>query len=340
MASLPGTAARGRGAAGAVALILLLVVPTAPSQPADLEVRSGPGVALVVHHPYPDDADPLGFPLDGVGTFQARHRHHDPDGDGFDFPTLVADGVVLIEGLPQGDDPEAATRAAYEAAIERRGAVEAAVVLDVFTDEFGEGRQAMVQATPRAALDADLSLWVALVEQPVHFEPPPALSNGIVDHPYTLRALADKGRLDLSEGAPAGASHRFAIEDDWREDRLFVAVWVQQGAGAGSRFAAHEVVQATMHPWAADHVTRQEQKGVLLEGYSATWCAPCLFGDRAFEAVAEAHGLPSAVDHGPRTLRYLDVPGHWPVLALAALAAAWAAGRRAWPGSAGGEDEP
>jgi len=316
----------------AVLLLLALAplaVPAGLGQDASLPVQPGPGLAVLVHHPYPDEADPLGFPWpegSPVGAFVTRHAWLDAAGDGFDFPSFVADGRILVEGVPEGPDPVAATRAAYEGTIAGRAREEAPVALRVYAPAADGVRRVMVQAEPVAPLPGeDLRLWMALVEEPVHFEPPPALSNGVSDHPFTVRAVAEPRRMDLSSGEPAGASHAFTLAPGWNATRLHVAVWLEQEAGPGLRFAPHEVVQATMHPLAWDGVSLQQEKGVLVEAYSATWCDPCLYGDRAIEELAAAYGLGAPREPASAPTRYFQAPGS-PLLVAAAAAAAGLAG--------------
>ncbi len=299
-------------------LLLLLAAPVGAQVP-------GPGVAVMVHHPYPDDADPFGFDFAaGRDAFVSRFRHLDENGDGFDFPSVVFDGVDLVESIPDGD-PQAATTAAYDAAVRARQG-EAGITLTVFA-LAGETLDIMIQAQPVVPLEDRLRLWVALVEDGIHFAPPPALSNGITEHPFTVRAIVDLGQQNLS----AEVRHRepFAIAQEWDLERMYAVVWFEQDAGHGLRFAAHEVAQATMHPVLSEAPTQQVRKGVLVEAYSATWCKPCLFGDRAIEEIAETHGI--VFDREARAgWTYLSMPS--PVLlaaaVLAALAGAFFGGRR------------
>lgn len=305
----------------------------ATAQPS-LPEAPGPGLAVVVHHPFPDAADPLGFPWPdegGSGAWTTRMRHLDAAGDGFDYPTLVVDGTLLLEGPPppEGEeDLQAAADRAYADAVRRHAATEPPLTLKVYTQRE-EGRLiVMAQAEPRAPLQGEaLRLWAALVEDPVHFEPPPALSNGVADHPFTLRALADVGALDLSGGGSDGSRFEFALDPAWRTDHLWVSVWVQQGGGPGLRFGPHEVVQATMHRADAGHVTVQQGRGVLVEALSATWCDPCLFGDRAVQTLARTHGVVTEEDG--TQWRYLRRPAAPLLVAAAAVGGAWLlAGRR------------
>jgi thiol-disulfide isomerase/thioredoxin len=299
--------------------------------------EAGAQLVLLLFHPFPDAADPLGFPFPDGGDRDAyvqRHAHLDAERDGFDFPHAVVDGVASFEGLPPGDTVYATLREGYRAAVLERSDVEAAATLAVATTLEGDAVLAAVHVTPRAALpDADLRLWVALVEDPVEFAPPPTLSNGVTTHRMTVRAVRDAGPVDLggAELAAVPTLTGLAIPDGSDLSRLLVAAWLQQGAGASSRFAPHEVVQATLHPLAADEPTVQTAKAVLMEMYSATWCDPCLLGDRAAEELADEYGIASLppLDDGARYLRPVAA---WIVVAAVvgglAVAVAPVGGRR------------
>ncbi|MGB0653475.1 MAG: hypothetical protein ACPGQL_09775, partial [Thermoplasmatota archaeon] len=317
-----------------VLLALLVAVPAAVAAP-------GPALSVLVHHPFPDPADPLGapFPLAagdaGFDAFVTRYAAYDVDGDGFAYPSVVVDGVVPIEGLPDGDRPFASTQAAYTAAVDQQEEVEAAVTLAVATEPVGDQLGVEIRVAPLAALpDERLRLWVALAEDHVHYEPPPALSNGVTDHRFTVRAVIDLGRLDLAAGGAVERNTTFAMDEAWDRDQLFVTAWVQQEPSHGLRFQAREVVQATTHPALQVEPTVQETKGVLLELLSAAWCDPCLFGDRVVDELAEERGHaafePTAA--GPATT-YWRAPEQPLVVVGAGLVGAFLLGRRWRPSS-------
>lgn len=295
------------------------------------EVRPGPGLTVLLWHPYPDAADPLGFPFEGGRDgYWIRHSHFDAEEDGFDFPHMVTDGVTAVEGLPDPDAPYASTRGAYEAAVDDRAATDPPVALELSADPASEEDAGTVEATvavlPRTGLDGEsLHLWVALVEDHVHYAPPPRVSNGVTDHRFTVRAAADLGIVDLSRGVPEVRNATFTAPQDAPAEQLYVAAWLQQGPSHGLRFDPNEVVQATIHRVEDPGVTRQDDKGVLMELYSATWCDPCLFGDRAAEELAAERGL-QTVDPEPVRASYLRAPADWAVFGLAAAFGAAAFG--------------
>lgn len=309
---------------------LLLATSFAPTAAAQ-DVVPGPPVTVLVHHPYPDDADPLGFPYPAgnqVGYWMHRHRHLDTDRDGFDFPSMVADGIALVEGLPDPQQPYASTRKAYEEAFDARSRLEPALSIQLGARHVDDTVLASVAVLPRSPLGGEsLRLMVALTEDPVRYVPPAALSNGVFDHRFTVRAVRDLGVLDLATTETATASHTFLLDKEWQTDRLSVAAWLQQDGVHGTRFAPNEVAQATQVA-VGQAVVQQDEKGVLLELWSATWCDPCLYGDTAFEDLAVSLGAAEPVEKAQSSTRYFQPPALPVLVAGAAIVAAWLSGRR------------
>lgn len=296
-----------------------LLLPAATAQ----EAQPGPGVVLLVHHP-DDGVDPLGFPFGGAqDAFLARHGHFEVFSDTIAYPGFVADGRVPYEGLPatEGDALDE-TFALYDAVVTMRHGQEPAATLTVNAARAGDAWNVTVTIETSTDLGDGVRLWTALVEDPVHYRPPTGLTNGVFDHPFTVRAVVEHG---LAE--PGTRNLTLTPDPAWSEPNLRLAVWVQQTAQDG-RFDAREVVQATMHDLTSDTPTRQESRGVLIEGYSATWCEPCLVGDLALEHLAEKHGLSPAraEDEGPT---YFHAPPVWVLLLAAGAFALFAAVR--WP---------
>lgn len=307
---------KGTAVAALLALFALLLVPAA---------QAGPEVTVLLHHP-DDDVDVFGFPYSPAGDyFTTRYATLAVDKQRFDFPFFVADGVLPLEKLPDPDRPFESARVAYEEATTARLAEAAPVTLRLATTHAQGSAVVAVAIEPVGQLSGeDLHLMLAVAEDPVHYLAPPALTNGIEDHRFTVRAVADLGVVDLA--GPAELAHTFALEDGWAAERLIVAAWLQQGAPS-PRFDAREVVQATHVPLGGS--VEQDTKGVLLEMLSATWCKPCLYGDLAIEAVAVAHGAAESLEPGAEGRRYFVAP---PSPALALVAAVLAGTGIAWWG--------
>ncbi len=258
-------------------LWLLLALPL-------VSAAEGPGVVVLVHHP-DDGVDPLGLPFAGVDSFTARHGHIPRFTDGVAYPGFVADGFAAFEGLAEGEDPLQATLAVYNGAVTMRSGVSTPLSFDLWVDET-----VRLNITSQTDLRGEaLRLWTAIVEDPVHYEPPPGLTNGVFDHPFTVRSITNHGPVELPQGVSAHVLEQ-DLQPSWDLNRLWVAAWIEQ-TGVEGRFDPHEVVQATMHRWTAQEPTQQHGRGVLVEAYSATWCEPCLIGDLAIERLADMHGL-------------------------------------------------
>ena len=295
----------------------------------DPEVREGSDLVVLIHHPYPDAADPMGFPYDGAGFngtgyYQQKYAAFDPENDGFSYPHLTVDGIIPVEGLPDPKIPYQATYDAYQAPLSRRLAEEPAAILEVRTKSATDQVLVAAQVIPAGPMPGEhLEAWMALVEDNVHYMAPPAVSNGVINHRFTVRALTNLGVLDLERGGAQQLTTAFRLEAGWQREQLQVAFWVQQGASYGTRFDANEVVQATIHPVQGDVVTRQSVKAVLMEGLSATWCQTCLYGDKVLEDLAQQHGYAAAAK--AESTSYWRPPTHWGV-AVAALVGAAALG--------------
>ena len=311
-------AAFARLAAALLLPALLLLAPPAGAK----ESPATPLTVLVFH---PDDGvDPLGVPYGGSDAFSVRYAPLVADKARFDFPFFVADGVLPIESLPDPSQPYASALAAYAAAVDERSREQAPVSLRLASATTESQAVVTVGMEPVSTLAGEsLHLWVAIAEDHVRYQPPPGLTNGVTDHRFTVRAVADLGAQDLS--GPANATRTFALADGWARERLSVAAWLQQDAPT-PRFDAREVVQAAHAPLGGLAV--QGSKGVLAEMLSATWCDPCLYGDKAMEDLAVSRGVATAGAPEPE-LRYLDwsardlLPVGVALGAGALLAAAW-----------------
>lgn len=306
--------------------LALVVLAAAAAGQNDPEVRDGSTLVVLMYHPYPDTADPLGFPyqgagLNGTGYFQQKYAALDTDSNGFSYPMTVVDGILPIEGLPDPARPYQGTYEVYQAALTRRLGEEAPAALEVRTQLVGDRVLVAAQVEPAGPMPGEsLVAWMALVEDNVDYAPPPAVSNGVTNHRFTVRSIADLGVLDLAEGAPVQLTAAFPLQAGWQRDQLHVALWLQQGASYGSRFDANEVAQATLHPINGDVVTRQTAKAVLIETLTATWCQTCLYGDKVLEDLAKEHGYAAAVEAG--SAGYWQRPTQWWLLGVSVAAAA------------------
>lgn len=295
-----------------VPVVVLLLQPPASALASD-------GVVLVpiAIHPYPDAADPLGFPYfeadgRGIDYFEYYYGRYDEDRNGFDFPSTIFDGVKFIEGAPGGDyEP---TLAAYRDAFHARAEVDSPITLTVESETIENGVRVHVVAQSAERLsERRLALAWAIIEDDVYYRPPPALSNGVFVHRFTAREVAPRppAYLDFSNSTSADATFDVLLAEEWAASRSYAAVWVQNEADVGSRFAFQEVVQATLHKLDSTEATVQERRGVLMVMFTATWCAACLFGDSAMNKLAADEGLAStAYKESPfKYLRDPDVPG-------------------------------
>lgn len=299
-----------RAYAALIILALLLAIPLAASEP-------GPDLVPVAYHPYPDASDILGFPAPPHGDidhYVQAYRSYDANRDGFDFPHVVVDGVTPIEGLPDGGQPFASTKAAYAGAVAQRSTLEAPLTLEV-SSQLSSDAEIHVRVVPNTPLPGeDLTLRIVLIEDHVYFEAPPQLSNGITDHRFTARAVASQS-IDLSPGAAIEWTQRFDTSN-YDASQLYAAAWVQQGLEEGARFQSLEVLQAALHA-IGEQDTIQTSKAVLLETYTASWCDACVYGDLAIEELAEEHGAgkPLVIKQGPTYWQGADRP--WLTLILA-----------------------
>lgn len=262
---------------------------------------AGASVDLVplAYHPYPDAADPLGLPSVNVGGttlgyFETHYAFYDAEHDGFDFPSVVVDGVDFLGGAPGGAYD--ATLASYRNAFDARHVLESPFTLTVRSKLGPASVDLDVEVRSAAPMDEKgLVLKWALAEDDVAFRPPPALSNGVFVHRFTARSLqgVTPGPLDLSTSTEARYHDEVDLDASWDRDKLYFVVWVQNEDDTSRRFAFQEVPQATMHFVRDVDATTQDHKAVLMEMFTATWCAACLFGDSALHTLATEQGFRS-----------------------------------------------
>lgn len=284
---------------GVARTVLVLALAALLGVPAAAAHGQPPALVPLSYHPYPDDADPLGVPYWRVGEnawgyFESYYSIYDEDKNGFDFPSVVLDGVDLIEGAPGGDyEP---TLDAYRKGFAERALEESPFTLTVSTvKDAAELRFSIDVAAAEPMDEGGLLLKWALAEDDVYYRPPPALSNGVFVHRFTVRALTPYDEpvlVDLRDGAFAHEGI-VALDPAWDVDKLYLAVWVQNEDETSRRFAFAQAPQATMHALDHDHPTVQARHAVLFEMFTATWCAACLFGDSALHTLATEEGFAS-----------------------------------------------
>lgn len=282
----------------------------------------GTAVTVLLFHPN-DGVDPLGFPYAGSDPFTARYGPFADEDGRFAYPFFVADGAIPIAGIPDPNRPYDSARQAYADAVRSRTAEQSPVTLQVASTLTEGALLIAAQVIPGTSLEGeDLHVWFAIAEDPVHYQPPAGLTNGIVDHRFTVRAIWQGPRLDFATEAPRAEWTQPTA--NWNRERLIVAAWVQQGTPS-SRFDAHEIVQATHAP--AGQSVSQTSKGVLMEVLSATWCDPCLYGDLAAESLAIELGSAQALE--PTRTRYFEWPANPLMVGVLSLAVGLAIGAAA-----------
>lgn len=262
-------------------------------------------LVVLLYHPYPDAADPLGFSYRGPGAadgldtdaFAARYMPLAPSG-AFDFPFVVADGVLAAPGIPNATQPFASTLGRYTQLYQQRLSHDPPFALELTSSLAGaDPGRVTATVTPRplgsqARSDSSgFRIWAALVEDHVYYKAPAALSNNVDDHRFTVRAVSELGFLDSAGTLSAGnATLAWPVPSGAAAANLYVAAWVT-AARADNTYQAGEVVQSTIHPATQTAPTVQTEKGVLLEMLSAVWCKPCQFGDLAAARMVDLHGL-------------------------------------------------
>ncbi|HUR61394.1 MAG TPA: hypothetical protein VM286_03400 [Candidatus Thermoplasmatota archaeon] len=307
-----------------LALALLLAIsPCLPAAaqppPSAPSASAGHDATVLLFHPVDkDEVDPFGVPFEGADAFSVRYQALTAQTGQFDYPVFVADGVRAIQALPNATRPYQGTVEAYEAAFAARQAAAVPLALTLRATVAEGQARLQVHAEPDAPIQESqgqrLHLRIALAEDPVHYQPPAPVSNGIVDHRFTVRAYHDAGPIALT--AAANRTVSIPLDPSWRIEHLLAAAWVQAD-GTPGRFAPTEVLQST-HASLDGATVHQSGKGVLVEVYSATWCTPCLYGDLAAEQVALRHA--GAQELASPSTRYLEAPSH-PLLAVLLAAA-------------------
>lgn len=253
--------------------------------PSDLNAHD---LNVLVYHPMPDEeGDPWGIPaiqVNGSGVDWMAGYY-----GAYWFPTAVFDGVDVIESTPTGEGAGAyqETYEGYRATIERRITEETPIVITLEA-QFVEGILSIRTTLTPQGLPAVAGLVLRLVayEDEVNF----AGGNGITTHRFVVRAVIPAQSVDLEQGE-ATYTAQVRIPSFVDSERLGVVAIVQNTDEDAAVFEPKEVVQSAT--WTIDQSgpTRQEARGVLLELYSATWCAACVYGDTSADALADEFGI-------------------------------------------------
>ncbi|MBI2078743.1 MAG: hypothetical protein HYT80_10315, partial [Euryarchaeota archaeon] len=140
--------------------------------------------------------------------------------------------------------------------------------------------------------------------------------------------------LDLASGSSVRRNVTFDAARLADPSRAGVVVYVQNVREDSATFKFKEVLQSATWRPGQSGPTHQVSKAVLLEMYSATWCAACVYGDAAADYLANEFGVLSGKVESGR-FEYLRPGAPWllGLGAVAAVAFTWVARgpRRAGP---------
>lgn len=266
--------------------------------------RNGVHLVVLVHHPYPDlKGDPWGIPYtegNRTGDWLALRY------GAYWFPTAVVDGVTKLERTPQGEGagPNLETYANYKRAYADRVTRDTPFVVRIEPGP-ADAHQLRVNVTVQsdAPIPApELYLRIALFEDDVYLDG----GNGVTNHRFVVRTPTNSTLLPPNFDRVA-VQTAFPHNASWNPNRLGIVAYLQNEQDDSARLAFHEVLQAAVWRPAQEGPTVQADKAVLLELYSATWCAACVFGDNAVDELANEFGLPSST-LSDRRFTYLSLP--------------------------------
>lgn len=297
--------------------------------PADVNAHD---LNVLVYHPMPDEqGDPWGI---AAANVEGRNVDWMAGYYGaYFFPTAVFDGVEKLESTPlvEGEGAFRETYNGYRAALERRLRSDAPVSIRVEAVLAQSVLRTDVEVRALGILDEPgLVLRVVLFEDEVVYSG----GNGIVNHRFVVRSIAPATRLDLADGSQS-VVHEVGVPSFVDAERLGLVAFVQNTNEASALFKPKEVVQSATWTTRQEGPTVQVARGVLLELYSATWCAACVYGDTAADTLADEFGIPGlrTSASGFEYLRPADPVRVGAALALGASGAAWAF----WPRRRKGE---
>lgn len=244
------------------------------------------GLNVLAFHPFPDpEGDPWGLPYadrngSEVDYMQATY-------DAFWFPTAVFDGLTVIPGATTFLE----TFNAYEAAFRERATEDAPIRTSLAGLLREDNATLMVALLAKTPLEGtNLSLRVGLFEDDIAFDG----GNGVELHRFTVRAIPAPAPVAFDPKGNFTVALNVTLDPTWDRTRLgFVAYVVHEGTQSPT-FQDGEVLQSATYLFDQVGPTIQHSRGVLLEVYTATWCAACVYGDAAVDEMANAYGVVSS----------------------------------------------
>lgn len=298
---------------------------------------------LLVYHPFPDEqGDPWGLPVLTVNETSVDWMRGYYGA--FFYPTAVFDGVEVVESTPAGEGGGAfqETRRVYQGLMESRRDQDSPLTIRL------EGQWSHHQLMMNATLDPHGGPLEegGLVARFVLFEDDVAYNggNGILNHRFVVREFQLGEPVDFPTGRPVELQAEFTVPRFVEVENVGVVLFVQNADESSRRFEWKEVVQAATWTSRQAGPTIQASKGVLLELYSATWCAACVYGDSATDELANEFGVLSGrVLSSP--YEYLRPGPWWQVLTALAFGGIVVGllvrqARRRGPGKQEAEREP
>lgn len=297
-----------RAAPALLVLAVLLWTPT-PGTANHLDPRNINAIHLAVleYHPYPDPkGDPFGIPsTEGNESVDWLTAHY----SAYWFPTAVFDGVTTLEQTPQGEGggPFLETYAIYHRAYSDRVLQDTPLTIRLEAHRAPQAVEADVNVTAASPLaEGGLVLRAVLFEDDVTYDG----GNGVVNHRFVVRDGPRSEPTGPIDGSGVSGQFVFPVQESWEPGRLGIVAWVQNEDEDSLRFKDHEVLQVAQ--WSARQTgpTVQANKAVLLELYSATWCAACPPGDAAADELANTLGLSSTLVT-ERSFAYLRPGAAW-----------------------------
>lgn len=293
-----------RGAAWALVSVALAALaafgPPAAGQAPEEAFPSG--VAIVAWHPFPDlDAqagrggDPFGIPAEPGAARDRMGAYYGAEW----FPTVRFDGVRESSYAKDAslDDARGFERT-YREHVTARLAEDSPLVLTLASDGRDPVRVTL-RIVPKVDVDsARLAVRVALVEDGIAFSG----GNGVDAHDHVARhAFAPSIVGPLAAGEPVELAWNVTRPDParaypdarWGEE-LDVVAFVQNEDASATGWLEGEVLQSATFRAGQAGPTVQASKSVLVEMYTATWCASCLYGDAALAAIARDFTVASA----------------------------------------------